>query len=271
MKARVAYAFSSPLRPVLYLLSIGIDDYENSTYRLAYSVADAEAFSSAIAAKASRLFERVEVKGLRDGQATKSGVMLALGAIAAAARPEDVLVIFYAGHGIALDVPSGDSEFYYVLHGVTQMTSLERCSTQGVSASEMRTALAAIRAKKQVMFVDACNSGAFASRFTARGAAEETALAKLGRATGVVIVASTTKDQAAVEARELGHGLFTYVLLEAVTEPGKGEITARGLALRVEELLPVLTAKYRGIRQYPVTFSIGQDFPLGFHTEGGGR
>ncbi len=59
----------------------------------------------------------------------------------------------------------------------------------------MRKLLSEIKASKQAMFVDACNSGAFAAQFAMRGAAEENALAKLSRASGSVIYASTTKEQ----------------------------------------------------------------------------
>jgi len=63
------------------------------------------------------------------------------------------------------------------------MSSAEKCVENGISGSEMKQLFAQIKAGKQVIFVDACNSGAFAAQFASRGAAEENALAKLIHAT----------------------------------------------------------------------------------------
>jgi uncharacterized caspase-like protein len=65
--------------------------------------------------------------------------------------------------------------------------------------------------------------------------------------------------------KELGHGVFTYTLLEGLggKAAGKGEaVTVRKLMGYVEEKLPEITKKYKQEAQYPVVDSRGMDFPL---------
>ena len=262
----VEYVPPAVLKPSLYAIVVGIDEYLNGAYSLRYSVEDAVGFADSLASGAKGLFGTVEVSLLLDGRATKPALVEAFGKVAAKASPQDVFVLYYAGHGIAMDTGTGGNDFHYVLADVTHMTSVGSLAANGLSSSEVRALLAAIPAAKQALFIDACNSGSFAEGFVTRGAAEETALVRLARSAGTVIIASTTSEQQAIEAAELGHGLFTYLLLQGIAK-GRGEITAKGLGMYIEERLPGLALKYRGSRQYPVTFAFGQDFPLGLGSD----
>ncbi|MFA7124335.1 MAG: hypothetical protein WC212_09855, partial [Candidatus Delongbacteria bacterium] len=98
-----------------------------------------------------------------------------------------------------------------------------------------------------------------------RGFEDRKALSQLSRATGVHVVAASSKDQFAAEVKDLGHGVFTYTLLEGLNGKAatKGEnVTVRKLMGYIEEQLPELTKKYRQEAQYPVVDSKGMDFPL---------
>jgi uncharacterized caspase-like protein len=120
-----------------------------------------------------------------------------------------------------------------------------------------------IKAQKILLLVDACKSGAVMIAF--RGFEDRKALSQLSRSTGVHIVAASTKDQFAAEVKDLGHGVFTYTLLEGLngkaTRPGDA-VTVRKLMGYVEEQLPEITKKYKQEAQYPVVDSRGMDFPL---------
>jgi uncharacterized caspase-like protein len=65
--------------------------------------------------------------------------------------------------------------------------------------------------------------------------------------------------------KELGHGVFTYTLLQGLggKAAGSGEsVTVRKLMGYIEEQLPEITKKYKQEAQYPVVDSRGMDFPL---------
>ena len=88
---------------------------------------------------------------------------------------------------------------------------------------------------------------------------------QLSRSTGVHVIAASTKDQFAAEVKELGHGVFTYTLLEGLKGKASGgteTITVRKLMGYVEERLPDITKRYKKEAQYPMVDSRGMDFPL---------
>ena len=71
------------------------------------AVADAQAFSRHLQESQTALakYEKVEVISLFDQDATKAKIVEALKSFAAggsrAAQPEDLLIVYYAGHGTA--------------------------------------------------------------------------------------------------------------------------------------------------------------------------
>ena len=84
------------------------------------------------------------------------------------------------------------------------------------------------------------------------------------------MVAAAAKAQFAIELEELGHGAFTYTLLEGLEgkadRSGDGAITIRELMGYVEDRLPDLSEEAGGEPQFPVINSKGQDFPIAFRT-----
>lgn len=252
-------------KPALHVLSIGINAYQNQNYQLQYCVNDMREFTDSLAAISAALFEKVEVKSLEDADATRENILAALDEISQAARPEDVFVFYFAGHGIALEKNLG-SEFYFIAHEVTQMTDPENCALHGISGVELQEKLRSIPATKQISFIDACNSGALAAQFSLRGPKIEKSIAQLSRSTGSAVYASTTSEQYAAEYKEIGHGVFTYVLLDALsgaTSSQNCEVTAAGLKQHIDGRIPELIEQLKGNRQYPITFLFGQDFPIG--------
>ena len=74
-------------------------------------------------------------------------------------------------------------------------------------------------------------------------------------------------DQFATEFKELGHGLFTYALLQGMEgkadgSPKDGKVTVYELRSYVDDQIPALSERYRGETQYPIGNAYGQDFPV---------
>ena len=59
----------------------------------------------------------------------------------------------------------------------------------------------------------------------------------------------------------LGHGVFTYSVLEALSSKADagedGEVSVKELSLYVETEVPILSEKYKGKEQFPVSCSFG--------------
>lgn len=126
-----------------------------------------------------------------------------------------------------------------------------------------------VNAQKQLVVLDACQSGGAVTSFATRGASEERAILQLARSAGTVLLASTGTEQFATEFSTLAHGVFTYALLQGLNgeadggNPKDGKITVKELEAYLNDQVPELTKKYRGTSQYPTSYARGQDFPLG--------
>jgi len=257
--------FPNNKKPTLYLLAVGINEYKNSKYNLEYCINDMKSFSDTMKTISHELFDHIKLKTLENSNANKTNILTALDEVSKLAKPQDVFIFYYAGHGIALETDDG-IEFFFAASEVTQLSDIDNCESHGVSGTELKEKLRLILANKQIALIDACNAGAFVEQFVLRGPKMENSIAKLSRSTGSAIYASTTADQYAGEYKELGHGAFTYVLLNALsgaTSTDDCQVTAAGLKSYIDNEVPKITERFKGTRQYPFTFLFGQDFPIG--------
>lgn len=261
-KYRVRVDYGEEMKSTLYLVVIGINQYENEALNLNYAAADAKGFKELIMSNSEKLYDKIELVTLYDYEATKDNIINKLNELAKAIKPNDVLFFYYAGHGSMVD-----NEFYFVPTNNVKLYSEDKLSKNGITATEMQSRLTNIAALKQVVFIDACQSGGGVEMLAQRGAGEEKALAQLSRSTGIHILAAAGSEQFATEFTELGHGLFTHVLLEALSgkadgAPKDGKITIYELKSYLDDQVPEYSKKYKGAMQFPHTFSRGQDFPL---------
>jgi len=245
-----------------HVLVVGVNVYKNPKLTLNYARPDAEAFLALVAKRGERLFSKLNVTTLYDKDATKQNLLAALDRIAETAAEQDVFTFFFAGHGSMVD-----RMFYFVTTENTRLYEPDRLKADAVSITELQQRVAGIKALKQVIVIDACQSGAATEVLAFRGAAEEKALAQLARSAGIHVLAATGSEQFAGELEQLGHGIFTYALLQGLGgqadgTPRDGKVTVYELKAYLDEKVPTLTEEHKGQAQYPNTFSRGQDFPL---------
>lgn len=256
-------------RSRLFLVVAGVSEYLNARYRLAYARPDAEAFLAAMRKHTAGLHAELVVAELYDAEATRQSIEAAFARVAQQAHPEDVFVFYYAGHGTMSEGGAEQAQFYLAPHDVTHLYGDEaQLAAKGLSATRLRELSVSIAARKQVHVLDACQSGGAVEAFAVRGAAEERAIVQLARSAGVVVLAAAGSDQYATEVKALGHGIFTYALLQGLAgeaDGGRapdGKVTIKELEAFLNDRVPALTRQYRGDAQYPTSFARGQDFPL---------
>lgn len=249
---------TAPAKEVsLYIFAVGINRYKNPALNLNYAEPDARAIIDFFRKKGGQLFKRVEVINLYNEQATKGTILSRLKQLEST-RPQDVVLIYLAGHGENID-----DRWYFLPHELTYPEREDEVKAKGISSDELSGYIKAARAQKVLVLVDACRSGAVLVAF--RGFEDRKALSQLARSTGVHVIAASTKDQFAAEVKELGHGVFTYTLLEGLKGKAAGgseTITVRKLMGYIEERLPDITKRYKKEAQYPMVDSRGMDFPL---------
>jgi WD40 repeat protein len=245
-----------------YLIAIGINEYRNPALDLNYARADAEAFSNTIKEKSTSLFKKVEIHELVDTEATKKNILSLMDELARIIRPEDVLLFYYAGHGSMVE-----NKFFFIPTESVSLYQEDKLNKESIYAGLIQEKLKNIPALKQIVILDACQSGGSTEILAQRGASEEKALAQLSRGSGVHVLAASGSEQFAAEVGELGHGVFTYILLNALEgsadgSPKDGNVTVYELKAYLNDQVPELTEKYKGTPQWPYTFSIGNDFPI---------
>jgi len=266
VKFNLTWAGAQPTSS-LYILTVGVDKYRNSKYNLNYARADASGVALQLAASAATIFKNIQVDSLFDENATAENLRTKLELLQKRIKPEDVFLFFYAGHGIMNDPEDGSKpDFHLVLHKVTQMEGNETMLRENaMSATGLKDLLLKISAQKQLILIDACNSGGAITTFT-RGVGEEAAIFQLARSTGFTVLSSTNQDQFATEVKAIGHGIFTYALLNGLNGEADlkndGKITVKEIELYLNDIIPLLSEKYKGSQQFPQSFSRGMDFPL---------
>ncbi len=251
----------------LYGITIAVNAYQNPRYCLDGPVRDAEALVKAIDTGSKPLFGSIRWTHLRDAQVSRAAIHEAFAGVQKQAKPEDTLLVFYAGHGVMEESETGKiPKFYLVTPDILQMYGHDDVlAEKAVSADHLRDWCRAVAAQKQVLLIDACQAGGAVEAIAMRGAAEERALAMLSRSAGATVIAAAGAQESASEVKALGHGVFTYALIEGLTgkaRTGDRPVTVRSLDSWVSQLVPELTKKHRTQMQVPTSSHRGQDFPL---------
>ncbi|MCH6256886.1 caspase family protein [Puniceicoccaceae bacterium K14] len=248
----------------LHLLVVGINTYQNPAYNLNYARIDAEAVQAALTQSTSKVFTQTNTYSLYDTDAKRANILATLDIIKSEATSRDVFIFYYAGHGVMSD--EADPQFYLAPYEITQLYGKDRTLRQlGVSSDLLLKYSRDIAAQKQLFILDACQSAGALKTIAQRGAVEERAIAQLARSSGTHWLTATGSEQFATEFAELGHGAFTYTLLEALNgqaDSGDNLVTVNELKAYLESQVPEVTLKAKGEAQYPVTYGYGQDFPI---------
>jgi len=221
----------------LYILAIAVNKYANSQFDLRYAVADATDFAGELQRQETKIkkYERTEIISLQDSRATKANILEALTSLAARVKPEDAVIVYYAGHGTAQQ-----NQFYLIPHDLgyagarnqIDAAALQTIVARGISDRELERVFEGIDAGQFLLVIDACNSGqALEAAEKRRGPMNSRGLAQLAYEKGMYILTAAQSYQAAMEATKLGHGYLTYALVEeglktsaADIEPADGQV-----------------------------------------------
>jgi hypothetical protein len=246
---------------VLHLVVIGINEYLNSELNLDFAKIDAEGIVSHFAGHPSSLFKAIHHHKMFDQEATKEAILRRLRSLQP--KASDAVILFLGGHG-----ETDGTSWYFVPYELTAPENVEQLREKGLSSNELQEEIVKIGAAKILVLLDSCKSGAALSAFNSRGLDYRKALVQLVRASGAHVVAASTKDQEASEVKDLGHGVFTYTILQGMQGGADGSpkdqvVTVRELLSYVESQLPDISLKYKTKAQFPVAYSMGNDFPIG--------
>jgi hypothetical protein len=190
----------------LHVLAVGINEFREKALRLRFAVPDARDVADAFGkhcAGAGNVFGTVRRKVLLDDKATRPAVLEGIRTIRQAAQPNDLVVVYYSGHGVQ------EKDDFYLLPVDADVTQL---AGTALSGRELREQLAEIPCQV-LLILDTCHSAAAGRAFAPSGT---DAARKLSDAEcAVAVLCSAMGEEQALEKD--GHGLFTRALIDALT------------------------------------------------------
>ena len=290
-KAGVAASGSKadPPRRALYLLSVGVSKFAQPELDLDNASNDARAVAVLMGTPDPPLYDDAKVVTLLDEQATVTKISAALKSIADQAKPDDLVVIFFAGHGQEVDgryyfapadLGTRNADLYKraLAGGVSGTAAIDELfRTEGLGPSQLLPLVQALTATRVAVVLDTCYSGSLASQDAViQRDANTTVTNALGHATGRFVLSSATtlaldssNTSAEIPQDGHGHGLFTSFLLEALA--GRGDVARSGL-VDIVQLATFTIANVKKAtaslprKQEPTFFFAGNDF-FAVHTD----
>lgn len=272
---RVGSAGAEP--PTLHAVVVGVSDYAGEALDLRFSAKDAVDMANALRLGAGNLFgaerTRIHLLTTDGGQGTapptKANVRSAFETVAAEASSTDIVVIYFAGHGVNHGGVEGD---YYYLTSEASSGELDDVAVRqarAVSSTELTEWIAEIAATKQVLILDTCGAGRVVDLLSDGRditSSQRRALDRMKDRMGLFVLAGSAADAVSYEASRFGQGLLTYSLLQGM----------RGAALREErfvdvaalfnhavDAVPRLAQDIGGIQRPLLATPGGQSFDIG--------
>lgn len=268
-----------PRRGRAYLISLGVNAYENPALDLRFAATDARRLQQTLGDEIARTGEYEEVVRiplisdyrieaglhvLTEATATRRNLetvlMLLAGRDVDAARrravpggdrirpaiPEDLVLLTVSSHGYA-----GDDGIFYLLpydSGPGRERSITPANlAQSISSGLLARWMRDIDAVDLVMIVDACNSAATVEGGGFKpGPMGSRGLGQLAYDKGMRILAATKSHDVALESEKTGMGLLTFALLREGLERARADRGPPDGRITVEEWLAF------GLEEVPV-------------------
>ncbi|MEA5571235.1 eIF2A-related protein [Calothrix sp. UHCC 0171] len=212
----------------LWLLLIGVNQYQDKKLpSLQYPALDCQGLSEALNI-ATQQFPQTEVLNYNDFTSelpTIDKVRTSIVEITTAAKPEDTILFYFSGHGIL------QTQQPYLCLRDTQIDDLSNTS---LPLPELLQLLSHSQAHQQLVWLDACHSGGMTLRGALNPTQQIVQVLQNAAATskGFYALLSCDSNQQSWEFPELGHGVFTYYLMQGLrgeAADNQGVITADGL------------------------------------------
>jgi len=234
----------------LHIIAVGVSDYREERFKLDYAAKDARDFIKLLQ-KSKGLYNEVHVKEITDSLATLENIS-ALEEYLKSTDPQDVVVIFFAGHGML----SSDMEYFYGTWDISFGNPLAR----GLSYTKIESLFNKTTALRKLLIMDTCHSGEVENDdldveddggegkrnvktkvINTRGAPGapgagsasvglynsfelmQTLFSDIRRGTGATVISSAGGAEYAYESTEWDNGLFTFCMLDGLSS-GKADL-----------------------------------------------
>nr|WP_286670546.1 caspase family protein [Fodinibius salsisoli] len=264
------------VRPDVYVVSIGVSDYQQDAYNLQYAAKDAGDVQNLFNEhdwRGVNYYGKIYRKILTDKQVVRDSVR-AVKQLLEQAGPDDIVMVFLAGHGVLGE----ESTYYFAGHDM----DFKNPGRHGISFGDIQYLFDGIQARKRVLFMDTCQSGELDESATdiqtdssaihtygdtrivsnlQRGVGALSASASSDKkdefklmkelfadfnSTGTVIISAASGTGYALENDTWKNGVFTYSIIQGLAEreadnDGNYRITVSELKEYVLKKVEILT------------------------------
>jgi hypothetical protein len=190
------------------LVAVGIDNYVHADH-LRHAVGDAKAI---VASFKTLGFEARE---LYDEAATRSAIIEILESAVRFAGPNDLVVFFFAGHGVDLKDPDDTAKGYLVpvdgrIREAKELVPMDWLQISLVSDDK-------IKAKHLLFLLDACSSGIVASRASVSvDPSVRNYISELMKRQARQVITAGTGNQQVLDGGYKGHSIFAGLILQGL-------------------------------------------------------
>ncbi|MBE2230499.1 MAG: caspase family protein [Chitinophagaceae bacterium] len=232
-------------------LLVGVAEYSSPKLKLKYAGRDARLFFSYLTE--TRGFPRENVFILPDSAARSGKIYNSIIDLMKWLGPGDELLLYFAGHGDVQQVADFDEGFFLAWDASDSRNYFGAAGTVKLSDLEQYTNRLAVNKKVKVTLVmDACHSG-FSLHQDGFLKAQESISNSFGKVTRLL---GCNANEFSFEADSVGHGLFTWYLVQGLMgladEPADNTVTATELEQWVKSRVSAATrGKQNPVMQTP--------------------
>ena len=184
-----------------------------------------------------------------DEQAARAVLDRIVREIADEIQPRDTFVFFAAAHGYSI---KQSGRFYLIPQDYQGGTNPAALASWGIGQDRLQDWIAnRIRAKKAIILLDTCRSGALTAGYARSRIDEKPSEAGVGRlheATGRPVLTAAAAGENALEVGKLGHGVFTTALNYALRH---GDRDGDGLLRMSRSMCPNLPTVAKSVPPSP--------------------
>ena len=239
----------SPQRkPNLYVLSIGVEHYDNIN-SLMCSANDARDIASAFKAQEGLMYNQVFTRVITDEEPilpTADNIRRNLSFLNQG-TVDDYFILFLKGHGGS----DGQGGFYFTARDFSPSKPSSR-----INSDEIISVLNA--PGKRMVFIDSCHSGGV----TGGQDINNEQVARVLKESNAVVFTAARHNQYSWTYRILDHGLFAYSIIKSIKEGRSGTISMLELSSNIIEETKSKAIEY-GHEQNPQLSAMSlEDFPI---------